>query len=330
MQPSDQPPQILRGQAVAPGDVPPSGSHVAMLSGLVGNIQRYSLHDGPGIRTTVFLKGCALSCLWCHNPENRASHPEILTLESRCMRCGACAEVCPSGSLPNFGKTGQEGEEPCRLCGACVEACPTGARQVVGKPMTVNAVMAEIRKDAIFYEDSGGGVTFSGGEPLAQPEFLQALVEACAARGIATAIDTCGFAPWERLLAASAAADLVLYDLKSIDDSRHTRFTGVSNCLILDNLRALGRVHGNIWLRIPIIPGLNDADEELDAMARFAASVGGVRQINLLPYHRRAIAKFQRMGQTYELAGVAPPSSERMQSILNRFTTLGLTAKVGG
>ncbi len=201
---------------------------------------------------------------------------------------------------------------------------------MVGKRMTVDEVMAEIRKDAIFYDDSGGGATFSGGEPLAQPEYLQALLEACAARGIETAVDTCGFAPKERLLEVAAAADLVLYDLKSVDDLRHTRFTGVSNRLILDNLRSLGRVHGNIWLRIPIIPGLNDAEEELSAMARFAASVGGVRQINLLPYHRTAILKFQRMGRTYELAGVAPPSPDRMQEILNRFTSVGLTARVGG
>ena len=301
-----------------------------MPTGLVSNIQRYSLHDGPGIRTTVFLKGCPLSCLWCHNPENGASHTEIMTVESRCVRCGECSDTCPSGLLSDRGTIGQGNGAPCRLCGACVEACPTGARQMVGKRMTVEEVMAEIRKDAIFYEDSGGGVTFSGGEPLAQPAFLQALVESCAACGIRTALDTCGFAPTGRLLAVAAVVDLVLYDIKSADDVRHTRFTGVSNRLILNNLRILGQAHGNIWLRIPVIPGLNDTEEELDAMARLAASVGGVRQINLLPYHRTATAKFQRMGRANELADVVPPSSERMQSILNRFTSLRLAARVGG
>ncbi len=196
--------------------------------------------------------------------------------------------------------------------------------------MTVEQVMAEIRKDAIFHEESGGGVTFSGGEPLAQPEFLQALVQCCAAGGIRTALDTCGFAPADILRAVAAATDLILYDLKSVDDSHHVRFTGVSNRLILENLRLLGQFHGNIWLRIPIIPGLNDTEQELDAMARLATAVGGVRQINLLPYHRTATAKFQRMGRAYELADVAPPSSERMQAILNRFTSLGLAARVGG
>jgi len=195
--------------------------------------------------------------------------------------------------------------------------------------MTVDEVMAEIRKDAIFYDDSGGGVTFSGGEPLAQPEFLQAMLEACAARGIKTAVDTCGYASKDRVLTV-ATADLVLYDLKCVDDARHVRFTGVSNRLILENLRAIGQLHGNLWLRIPIIPGLNDAEEELNAMARLAASLGGVRQVNLLPYHRTAIQKFQRMGQPYELAGVTPPSPERMQTILNRFTSLGLKARIGG
>jgi pyruvate formate lyase activating enzyme len=250
--------------------------------------------------------------------------------KGRCVQCGACAEACPNGSFSFPNTIGQGNGQPCRLCGACVEACPSGARQIVGKRRTIDEVMAEIRKDATFYDDSGGGVTFSGGEPLAQPEFLQGLLEACAAGGIETAVDTCGFAPKDRVLAVGAAANLLLYDLKSVDDSRHTRFTGVSNRLILDNLRSLGRVHGNIWLRIPIIPGLNDAEEELDAMARFAASLGGVRQINLLPYHRTAIHKFQRMGRTYELAGVAPPSPEHMQTILNRFVSLGLTARVGG
>lgn len=298
-----------------------------MLSGLVSNIQRYSLHDGPGIRTTVFLKGCPLSCSWCHNPENRAPQRELISVESRCVRCGACVAACPSGHLWPVGQgTGQ----PCRQCGACVAACPTGARQMVGKRMTVDDVLAEVRKDAIFYDDSGGGVTFSGGEPLAQPAFLLALLQACVAGGIRTALDTCGFAPQDHLLTAAAVTNLVLYDLKSIDDARHRRFTGVSNALILENLQTLGRVHGNIWLRIPIIPGVNDGEEELQAMAQLATSLRGLRQINLLPYHRTAIHKFQQLGRSYALAGLTPPSPEHMQTILNCFTSRGLNARVGG
>lgn len=190
--------------------------------------------------------------------------------------------------------------------------------------------MVEIRKDTIFFGESGGGVTFSGGEPLAQPEFLRAMLDACAACGIETAVDTCGFAARDCLLDAAAVADLFLYDLKSLDDARHTRLTGVSNRLILDNLKALSRVHSNIWLRVPVVPGWNDSEEDLAAIARLAASLDGIRQVNLLPYHATASHKYQRLGKRYELNGVAPPTPERMQAVLDCFTSWGLTAKVGG
>ena len=300
-----------------------------MQYGLIGNIQRFSLHDGPGIRTTVFLKGCPLSCLWCHNPENRCAEPEIVAVEGRCMRCGRCAEVCPQGGVV-AGGNGRQQAPTCKHCGACVEVCPTGARQTVGQQMSVAEVLAEVGKDGVFYEESGGGVTFSGGEPLMQSDFLKALLEACAAQGIHTAVDTCGFAATQHLLAVVAATDLFLYDLKTLDDAKHARLTGVSNAIILENLRLLGCVHHNIWLRIPIIPGLNDSAEELDALARFAASMCGVRQINLLPYHRTGVHKFQRLGRPYELADVRPPSPEYMAAVSQRFAALGLRAKIGG
>jgi pyruvate formate lyase activating enzyme len=301
-----------------------------MHSGLVAHIQRFSLHDGPGIRTTVFLKGCPLSCLWCHNPENRSSRPEIIVVESRCIRCGRCASVCPSQSADAPIAVDRQPAVVCRLCGACVKACPPGARQMVGRQMTVSQVLGEIRRDTIFYDDSQGGVTFSGGEPLAQPEFLGALLAACAAERIHTAVDTCGFAPTEQILAMAARADLILYDLKILDDEKHTRLTGVSNVRILDNLRAIQRVHNNVWLRIPVIPGLNDGEEDLEALRRLAAELPAVRQINLLPYHQTGRHKFRRLGLSYELNDIRPPSSQFMEHTLARFRDSGLTTRIGG
>jgi pyruvate formate lyase activating enzyme len=194
----------------------------------------------------------------------------------------------------------------------------------------VSEVLDEIRRDTIFHDDSQGGATFSGGEPLAQPEFLVALLAACAAESIHTAVDTCGFAPTEQILAMAARADLILYDLKILDDEKHTRLTGVSNVLILDNLRAIQRVHNNVWLRIPIIPGLNDAEEDIEALLRLAAGLPAVRQINLLPYHQRAKHKFQRLGLSYELSEIRPPSSQFMEHVLARFRDSGLTTRIGG
>ena len=201
---------------------------------------------------------------------------------------------------------------------------------MTGERKTVEEVLAEVVKDSIFYDESGGGVTFSGGEPLMQPRYLRALLEACRARGIQTAVDTCGYAPLRNLLDAVPLTELFLYDLKFMDEALHLDYTGVSNASILSNLEELGKIHRNIWLRIPIIPGLNDAEDQLDAMARFAASIPGVRQVNLLPYHRTGVQKFSRLGEEYRLAHVVPPTTERMEAALARFSAAGLKAKSGG
>jgi pyruvate formate lyase activating enzyme len=297
-----------------------------MQSGLVFNIQRYSIQDGPGIRTTVFLKGCPLRCWWCHNPESQAPEPEITVIETRCTQCGECLSACPQSAAGGFRGTDFQsvdaGTVPilaerkwdcppslvrCTRCGACVEACPTEARQLVGRRMTVDEVLAEVLKDRLFYDDSGGGVTFSGGEPLVQPEFLMGLLAACRARAIHTAVDTSGYAPQEQLLSAAGLTDLFLYDLKTMDDARHLECTGVSNAAILENLIALGRVHQNIWIRIPIIPGFNDDAEQLDAAARFVASIPAVRQVSLLPYHPTGIHKSRWLGRHV----AQPPSAAK-------------------
>jgi len=238
-------------------------------TGLVFNIQRFSIHDGPGIRSTVFLKGCPLRCWWCHNPEGQSPQPELSLIQARCVRCGRCQEVCPQQAAHAAGGNGhpRAAYSKCTLCGACVEACPTEARQMIGRRMRVEQLVAEVLKDRIFFDESGGGVTFSGGEPLMQPEFLAQVLRACRAEQVHTALDTCGYAERDQLLELAGMCDLVLYDLKCLDDRRHQQQTGVSNQGILDNLEALAEQHANIWIRVPLIPGLNDQPEELEAMA---------------------------------------------------------------
>ena len=298
--------------------------------GVVSNIQKYSIQDGPGIRTTVFLKGCPLDCWWCHNPEGRSPKPEVVVLETRCIRCGECVKVCPHVTSAPSAEPPLQGNTECEVCGACVEACPTRGRQAVGIHMSVDEVVDEIVKDRIFYDDSKGGVTFSGGEPLMQPRFLRALLEECRSRGIHTAIDTCGYAPREILMTVTPLANLFLYDLKLMEETRHLEYTGVSNKLILENLQWLGQSHDNIWIRVPIIPGVNDGEDQLDALARFSASIPGVRQVNLLPYHMTGVPKFRRLGQAYRLAEVKPPSAEFMAAAVEKFNALGLKARAGG
>lgn len=301
-----------------------------MLTGLVFNVQRYSIHDGPGIRTTVFLKGCPLCCAWCHNPEGMSPRPEIVVVESRCTGCGECRRACPFGVAREGQGALPTRSEQCLLCGVCVEACPTGARQMIGRTMAVPEVLQEILKDRVFYESSGGGVTFSGGEPLLQPHFLCALLEACRAHGLHTVLDTTGFGCTEHLLAAAALSDLVLYDLKAFDDTRHRRLTGVSSLGIRENLEALDRAHRNVWIRLPVVPGFNDNLGELNRIAGFVAGLRSVTLVNLLPFHRTALHKWKRLGLAHSLDGVQAPSAEFMQQAIETFTRMGLKTKAGG
>jgi pyruvate formate lyase activating enzyme len=303
-----------------------------MHSGLVFNIQRYSLDDGPGIRTTVFLKGCPLRCAWCHNPEGIDREPEILRDASRCVACGQCREHCPERGAGPMGFDGQWQEKTarCMRCGTCAEQCPTEARRLVGYHMTVAEILAEILRDRLFYEDSGGGATLSGGEPLLQPDLVLGVLEACRRREIHTAVDTSGYVPRETLLAAARWTDLFLYDLKTLDDGLHRQFTGVSNRLILENLRALGQRHANIWIRVPLVPGINDAADHLEQVARLAATLPSVRQINLLPYHATATAKFLRLGKTYSGGHFAPPPREQVEQMAARLQVLGVPVFAGG
>jgi len=302
----------------------PSVGDASRLCGRVFNIQKYSVQDGPGIRTTVFLKGCPLACVWCHNPESISRHPEVLLVDARCQSCGECARVCPT--TPDRSPTASVpvGSDYCIRCGTCVDACPSDARRTAGRETTVKEVMTDVMRDRIFYEDSGGGVTFSGGEPLAQPEFLAGLLIAARAGGLHTAVDTSGFASPVHLLGIAPLTDLFLFDLKLMDDARHRRFTGVSNRLILDNLTALARIHGALWIRMPIIPGVNDADDDLVAAARFIATLAGVQRVSLLPYHATGVAKHRQLGHREAAAGLRFPEPDpsrlgRLEAILHDF-----------
>ena len=300
-----------------------------MLSGRVFNIQRYSLHDGPGIRTTVFLKGCPLRCWWCHNPESQDPRADIVYVNGRCVRCGGCGTACPLHN-PVFDRTTDPDADRCIRCGQCVDACPTEARQLLGRETSLEQLFRELIRDEVFWDESGGGVTISGGEPLVQGEFVLELLQALKGRGIHTTVDTSGFVPRETLLATAPFTDLDLYDIKLIDARLHELYTGVPNRLILDNLAALAQIHNNLWIRVPVIPGINDAPEELAAIARLARSLPSVKQVNLLPYHNTACHKFGRLGQTYRLPDVKTPGEADMQAAARPFAELGLLTFSGG
>ena len=298
-------------------------------SGTVFNVQRGSFHDGPGIRTTVFLKGCPLRCPWCHNPEGISPAPEVLLSDARCLGCRICEAACPrpGGPLPPGAALGREG---CVACRACVEACPAAAREVAGRTTHVGEVVAEVVRDRPVYEESGGGVTFSGGEPLAQPAFLLAALEACRGEGIHTAVDTCGFSPRDSVLAAAARTDLFLWDVKTLDPERHLALTGVPLAPILANLEAVSRAGTPIWLRVPVIPGVNDDEASITRAAELAARTPSVRRVSLLPYHATANGKRARLGCETELPDASPPTPARMAAFAALFADTGLTTTIGG
>jgi len=287
-------------------------------TGLVFNVQRFSTQDGPGLRTTVFMKGCPLACSWCHNPESQSVAPAFVRLAHRCMRCGRCTDE----ELESAVVTGRDECD--------VEACPTGALQMVGERTDAPTLAKKLLRDRIFFDESGGGVTISGGEPLVQAPFVTDVLQRLRAEGVHTALDTCGFGPWPYLRDAAAHADLVLYDLKLMDAARHEAATGVSNETILGNLRALTGVHQNIWIRIPVIPAVNDDDENIAATVEFLRDLPSIRQVDLLPYHPTGEAKFARLGKHYALHGTATPAPSQLKAIAARFHARDLMTTIGG
>ena len=300
-----------------------------MTTGIVFDIRRYAIHDGPGIRTTVFLKGCALTCAWCHNPESQALGYEAMLRDNRCIRCGACVDACGHGAIAWTDGVPVTDRGRCTACGDCAAVCYAEARERVGREMSVDAVLAEVVKDAPFYQESGGGLTLSGGEPLLQREFSTALLRGAQAQGVHTALDTCGFAPWEAFEGLRGLVDLFLYDLKLMDDARHRRFTGVTNAPILENLRALSALGHTIVLRVPVIPGVNDDAENLAALAAFAAPLPHLAGVDLLPYHPIGTDKYARLDRAYALPETATPSAPRMAEIARVLAGHGLRVSGG-
>ena len=295
-----------------------------LATGIVFDIRRYSIHDGPGIRTTVFLQGCALSCLWCHNPESQASGPDLILRDNRCIQCGACVEVCPHGAITWTDGGPVTDRARCRRDGRCASVCYAEARALAGRTMTVDEVMEIVERDRPFYEESGGGLTLSGGEPLLQPYFSAALLKAAKARGINTALDTCGHASWKSLDRLRHDVDLFLYDLKVMDEGRHRLYTGVPNHRILENLRSLAARGHKIVLRVPVVPGINDDEANLEDLRRFAAGLPDLAGLDLLPYHRIGVDKYARVGRTYPLPGTLPPARERIAAVAETLAAAGL------
>ena len=301
------------------------------LKGLVFDIKKFAVHDGPGIRTTVFLKGCPLHCWWCHNPESIKREKELVLFENKCIGCGECFKVCPNKAhevLPDGNRVYHK--ERCVLCGKCTDICYAEALVMEGKEMTVEEVMVELRKDIPFYENSNGGITLSGGEPMFQHEFSLAILKQCKAEGLHTAIDTSGQVSWRVYDRILPYVDLVLYDFKHIDPVAHRKYTGTSNDLILDNLVKMSEYGVPIEIRIPIIPGINDAKKDIVSAAMFFSTLKNITWVELLPYHRLGESKYSRLGEEYKLEGLQTPSKEHLNEIAEWIRSYGLEVHVGG
>jgi pyruvate formate lyase activating enzyme len=298
--------------------------------GLVFDIKKYAIHDGPGIRTTVFFKGCPLQCQWCHNPESWRDHVELSFRKSRCVGCGQCADTCLRDAISLVENQPVTDAQKCILCGRCVDICTAGARQIIGQQMSVGEVMAEIEKDVIFYDQSGGGVTFSGGEPLMQPDFLLALLNQCRALNIHTVVDTSCYAEPTITKSVAERADLFLCDIKHMDNEMHERFTGVGNSLILDNIRLISKAGKKIVIRIPIIPGFNDGSVNIEATGNFAASLQGVGRIDLLLFNHGGMEKSTRLTGEIDSMRLETPDEEQMNSIAQSLKKYVFEVNIGG
>lgn len=304
-----------------------SGSVPDEQKGLVFNIQRFSIKDGPGIRTTVFMKGCPLRCLWCCNPESQNTYPEIMTHDIRCARCGKCAQICPAGAITVSQESRIINRVKCNLCLECARVCPHGAISAVGEYKTAAEIMKEVESDRIFYEHSGGGMTVSGGEPLVQWDFVRQLLKACREKGLSTALDTCGYSPWEAIEKVLECTDLVLFDIKHMGPEQHRQATAKGNELILDNLRKTAAKGIRLWFRIPLIPGYNDLKEHIEQIARFGAEIG-VERVWLLPYHNWGMSKYESLGRRYTFEPTGSLRDEYIQSLKELITGFGVEAGV--
>ncbi|MFT4106373.1 MAG: glycyl-radical enzyme activating protein [Lacrimispora sp.] len=298
------------------------------LTGIVFDIQRFSLHDGPGIRTIVFLKGCPLSCKWCSNPESQHIKPVIMYKQADCIHCGRCITACKIGAISPENK-GFIDRDICSGCGECVNACPSGALVVKGKTMTVQQVVKELKKDATTYRRSGGGITLSGGEPLVQHGFAAELLKACKAQGWNTAIETTGIGTEEAIETVIPYVDTVLLDIKHMDGEQHKKFTGADNESVKKNAPRICQI-SNTVIRIPVVPGFNFSAEAIKDIAEYAKTLMGIRIIHLLPYHSFGENKYGLLGQDYELKDIKPLRSEDLEESKKIVESLGFQCIIGG
>jgi pyruvate formate lyase activating enzyme len=294
---------------------------------MVFNVQRFSLHDGPGIRTTVFLKGCPLSCWWCANPESLSPRPELGFTPARCNECKKCIEVCPEGAV-SLDRTLHIDRSRCNLCGKCLEVCYPEALTIFGREMEVEEVFELVKRDEVFYQSSGGGVTVSGGEPLMQPSFVFSLFKRCKEAGIDTCLDTSGYGSTEALRRILPVVDRVLFDIKHIDPAVHRKYTGKGNGLILRNARVVASSGVPMVCRIPLIPGVNDTRENIEGTINFLKELGSGIPVELLPYHRLGKPKYEALDKPYPMEGVEPPTRERVEEVKRIFESFGMRTAI--
>jgi len=288
---------------------------MANIKGFIFNIERFTLHDGPGIRTTVFLKGCPLKCAWCCNPESQFPFPQLAFFKEKCTACGACIPLCPCGAILSTGvqKPVQVDFSSCDGCGKCVPVCIPQALVIMGEEKTAAEIAAEVARDKPFYSRSGGGVTLSGGEPLAQPQFSAEILRLCSQAGIHTAIQTCGYAERGDIDQLLPFLNLVIFDLKLLDSAAHQTWIGKPNQLILENLKYLDSKKKEIVLQIPLIPGVNDSDENLAGCFELARSLKSVQGVSLLSYHTLGVGKYARIGRIYPLSQLSSPAPQYLE-----------------
>lgn len=297
---------------------------------MIFDIKRYAIHDGPGIRTTIFFKGCPLNCIWCHNPEGKARDQEFMWRKERCIGCRDCQNICAKNAISFSDDSILLDKRKCDLCGACVDACHSQALNLVGKNMTAAQIIKEIEKDMVFYDESRGGATFSGGEPLMQPRFLHSLLKACKELGIHTAVDTCGYANSQVLSKINRHVDLFLYDLKVINDEKHMKFTGVSNKLILENLKKLSHNGQKIIVRFPLVPGVNDDEKDILELGAFLSSLKSVKKLSILPYHKAGFEKLKRLKKPTDSFFMSrSPSADTLSEIQEKLRKFGLKIQIG-
>jgi pyruvate formate lyase activating enzyme len=298
-------------------------------SGVIFDIQRFSIHDGPGIRTTVFLKGCPLRCLWCSNPESQDFSPTLMVRDINCRACGACVEACPEGAIRLSREKGRKIDwDRCTQCLKCTDVCVYNALKRCGERVTVGEVLGEVLRDKDFYRNSGGGVTVSGGEALSQGDFVARLLGEAKVAGLHTVLDTSGYAPWAAVEKVLPFADLILWDIKHLDPKAHTRGTGVDNTLILDNLRRASHQAKGFWLRVPLIADYNDSESHVKEVIALGKALGA-EKISLLPYHQGGESKCGQMGKVYPFAEGRSPTDQVIERLRGLIEAAGLQAGVG-